>query len=663
MAHSNRPLPKPLPQFAFPWDGWLGKSLAVAFALGIFVESAAVVRAEIPAVLFYQGRVLMDDVAFEGVGHFKFALVDGTGSSIRWRSAVDGNSDGEPDVAVEVSVVRGLYGVHLGDTNLAHMAPIPVALFVDALNKPAAGNLFLRVWFGDGSGSFERLVPDQRLGAVGFAVASAHAVEADRVVDGAITLEKLAPGVLAAGNLTGSLSPAQIPRLDASQIGTGVLSPERLPAEVALKEPDVSSLRGAVESGLLALQAQLASVSSRLAALESLVPTGRSFVSASMLADDPTLAAAGYQRFVSFPSPGWKTGGAVAPAAPRWGHVAGWVPTLGRMLVWGGKLASDGFAGSGALYDPDSDGWQALPALEAPSPRIDPSLVLDEGTAAYVWGGYGESGYLGTGARYDYSSATWHALQRVDAPSGREGQVAVWTGRAMLIWGGRNAAGVLGDGALYEPDADRWRSIDLPGAPEPRAQAAGAWTGDAVIIWGGSGARGPLNSGSRLSLQALHPFDPASWSPMSLSHAPSPRRGAASVWTGTRFVVWGGMTEEALLGDGALYDPTNDTWSPLPNLGAPTPRAFARALWTGSELLILGGRDSLGPNRGGAAFNPTTGTWRDLPTLPDFAARTDFSAVWTGTECLVFGGQSGGAPVANLQRLDPQPSWYLYRKL
>jgi phospholipase C len=33
------------------------------------------------------------------------------------------------------------------------------------------------------------------------------------------------------------------------------------------------------------------------------------------------------------------------------------------------------------------------------------------------------------------------------------------------------------------------------------------------------------------------------------------------------------------------------------------------------------------------------------------------------SELIVFGGQSGSVPVAALQRLTPQPTWYFYRKL
>jgi hypothetical protein len=37
--------------------------------------------------------------------------------------------------------------------------------------------------------------------------------------------------------------------------------------------------------------------------------------------------------------------------------------------------------------------------------------------------------------------------------------------------------------------------------------------------------------------------------------------------------------------------------------------------------------------------------------------------IWTDTDLVVFGGRSGGQPVANAQRLFPQPVWYFYRKL
>jgi hypothetical protein len=119
------------------------------------------------------------------------------------------------------------------------------------------------------------------------------------------------------------------------------------------------------------------------------------------------------------------------------------------------------------------------------------------------------------------------------------------------------------------------------------------------------------------------------------------------------------------MGDGAAYDPSNNSWTAIPANGAPTPRSGHMAVWTGSEMLIFGGETATGPTSTGAAFHPGTGKWRPLANVGSPLPRSEGSGVWSGTELLVFGGLtslSPSIPVASLQRLPPQPTSYLYRK-
>ena len=66
-----------------------------------------------------------------------------------------------------LTVTKGLYSVLLGDTNLTHMSvTIPLSAFTNS-------DVRLRVWFNDGTNGFQMLAPDQRLGAVGYALVAA----------------------------------------------------------------------------------------------------------------------------------------------------------------------------------------------------------------------------------------------------------------------------------------------------------------------------------------------------------------------------------------------------------------------------------------------------------------------------------------------------------
>ena len=53
-------------------------------------------------------------------------------------------------------------------------------------------------------------------------------------------------------------------------------------------------------------------------------------------------------------------------------------------------------------------------------------------------------------------------------------------------------------------------------------------------------------------------------------------------------VVWGGYNGSPL-GDGGLYDPAGNAWTAMTNTGAPTGRYSHVAVWTGSRMIIWSG--------------------------------------------------------------------------
>lgn len=224
---------------------------------------------------------------------------------------------------------------------------------------------------------------------------------------------------------------------------------------------------------------------------------------------------------------------------------------------------------------------------------------------------------------------------------GRYDAASVWTGTQMILWGGENCAGAacptfraphLADGAVYTPQADAWRRT----AASPlaaRSPAATTWTGTEMIVWGGVNAESFLADGAA--------YDPARdrWRPLASSPL-SPRTGVTWVWTGRELVVWGGGNSADTFSDGAAYDPVTDRWRPVPEgpLGA---RAGGVAAWTGREMVVWGGVD-LGDGRelqDGAAYDPATNGWRTIAASP-LAGRDDPAAVWTGRELLVWGGNT-----------------------
>jgi hypothetical protein len=597
-----------------------GLAAAVTALLGL---------AQVPSLLHHQGRIVVGDVLFDGPGRFKFALVNADGSQAWWRNAPDGDADGEPDAAVEIPVNRGLYALLLGDTRLANMAALPPAAL-------AAGEAYLRVWFSDGTGPFERLAPDHQLAAAGYALV------ARTVEDGAITATKLAPG---------AITPAQVPALDATKITSGRLDAARLPAGVAF-QADVAGL-----------QTALTALSARVLTLESGGGGGGSGgIQASREPADPVLLAAGFERFTMLAGPAWRAGSTSGSPSARTGHSAVW--TGAEWLIWGGQIDGIYFNNDGRSYPPVTDSWSGLVNVApVPEPRTDHSAVWT-GVEMIVWGGRTSSGFLATGGRYVPAENRWHAtgVATSGAPAARADHMAAWCAGRMLIWGGRNATGLLQDGGLYDPATDSWAELPLAGAPVARHQMAMVVAENTVFLWGGQGDPDLLGDGAAL---VLNPDGTVrEWRRLSDSGAPSPRRWHTAVWTGSRLIIWGGLgAGDAPLGDGKAYDPAADTWEDLPTAGAPSPRAGHNALWTGTEMLIVAGANATGPLAAGGAYHPVTRTWRTLTSAGNPTPRHAATAVWTGNEVLIFGGLGGASrALGALERLDPAGDWHLFRK-
>jgi hypothetical protein len=129
------------------------KRYLIAVTLTLFAVSAA--RGQVPGIINYQGRVSVAGTNFDGTGQFQFALVNNGASQTYWSN---GNS------AVSLTVTKGLYSVLLGDTGIGNMSTaILASVFTNS-------DVRLRVWFNDGVSGLQQLSPDQRLGAVGYAM-------------------------------------------------------------------------------------------------------------------------------------------------------------------------------------------------------------------------------------------------------------------------------------------------------------------------------------------------------------------------------------------------------------------------------------------------------------------------------------------------------------
>lgn len=118
-----------------------------------------------PTVISYQGQVMVDNVPYTGTGYFKFAIVNGAGSSTFWSNDGTSTDAGEPTNAVSLNVANGLFNVLLGDTSLGGgMTQTLNASVFDGTDR------YLRVWFSDDNATFTQLSPDRSIAAVPYAL-------------------------------------------------------------------------------------------------------------------------------------------------------------------------------------------------------------------------------------------------------------------------------------------------------------------------------------------------------------------------------------------------------------------------------------------------------------------------------------------------------------
>lgn len=177
--------------------------------------------------------------------------------------------------------------------------------------------------------------------------------------------------------------------------------------------------------------------------------------------------------------------------------------------------------------------------------------------------------------------------------------------------------------------AGTWAPIP-EGPLAARARAASAWTGTEMIVWGGGGA-------DRFVFDDGAAYDPAAGTWRTIADAPIEGREApATVWTGQELLVWGGRSggnpDPVVEVDGAAYDPAGDSWRTIPE--APIAVEWEPwAVWTGEEMIV--GGSGAEPGFNAAAYDPAAGTWRTLELPADAPAEGTWSRpVWTGDQLM-----------------------------
>lgn len=264
------------------------------------------------------------------------------------------------------------------------------------------------------------------------------------------------------------------------------------------------------------------------------------------------------------------------------------------------------------------------------------------------------------GASYDPNSNTWAMISNTNAPNARDYHTAIWIGSKMIIWGGStdpngpgNGLGATNTGKIYDPSTNTWANMSSLNAPASRGNATGIWTGSKFIVWGGCADpyvfANPLNSGGI--------YDPSNdtWISISNTNAPVAKNANIVIWTGSKMIVFGGVStlSGGLLTSGAVYDPITDTWDNLTATGSPN--NAVNGVWAGTKMLVWGsGTD-------GGIYDQSTYTWSKLEG--NGTNSIGGKAIWTGSQMITNLGGSGGEIIGlSPFQLTTTKKLFLYKK-
>ncbi|MEQ9503872.1 MAG: hypothetical protein RIT81_43860 [Deltaproteobacteria bacterium] len=215
-----------------------------------------------------------------------------------------------------------------------------------------------------------------------------------------------------------------------------------------------------------------------------------------------------------------------------------------------------------------------------------------------------------------------------------------WTGQEVLMVGGRQLGLCTIYHDRYNPWTDTWRrfSIDFVS----RGAHAALWTGDRYLAWGGDVC---ALSDDTFANGAL--WDPFGHTTTPIPDAPGAASFPVALWLGDALFVHGGeCNATSCLERGAIYDPATEQWRSVAAEGGPAPFQGRRtAQWNGNEVMIWGGTvESSG------RYFPAVDAWQSFPE-PSFTLGAGPS-VWTGTELIVWDGTTGG-------RFDPRTATWV----
>jgi len=236
--------------------------------------------------------------------------------------------------------------------------------------------------------------------------------------------------------------------------------------------------------------------------------------------------------------------------APRFGHTATWVPSVG-LVVWSGQGAD--FFDDIWAYDPAVDAWHELPSLGAvPEARYGSCASL--GPDGRLWISHGftqDDGRFADTRAYDFATGEWSDMTPAgEVPVKRCLHDCFWSGGRLVLYGGQTTGvPALGDIWAFDAAAGQWTQGPTSAAPARQLYALAPAGGEALnaLVFGGGALDGSfLGDTLIVSSNSLG----VSQDPLPTPDGPAGRSGAAMIRApGGSFLLFGGQNAGGLLGD------------------------------------------------------------------------------------------------------------------
>lgn len=220
----------------------------------------------------------------------------------------------------------------------------------------------------------------------------------------------------------------------------------------------------------------------------------------------------------------------------------------------------------------------------------------------------------------------------------REMPAYVGFGQKLFIFGGADINGnPLGDGAIYDATTNRWTLVSINGnAPSPRRLATAVWTGSLIVVCGGR--VGSTDTG----VIGCASYDPTldQWS--AVTNEIASRVAPVGVASASQAAFWGGWgTASTWLSGAERIDMTTNAWQATTG----DPGALDSPAWafTGQYLLVFGGRlNGTTKLNGAGSYDLSSNSWTAVTAVTGTAvvsARWGAFGVWDGSAFTVWGGR------------------------